>query len=239
MGEIFLNSLLWIYHTLAFENLGVAIIEISILSRVALFPFLRQQTAYGKKMSQLTPHINALKEKHKDDKQAYAQAQMALFKEHGVNPAAGCLPAVVQIALLFGLLGALNKLLVMKLNTQFLFWDMAHPDTFAISGIPFAIPGTLVILAAATQYVQTKLMMPTPPPVHKEDKPKEKEEKTDFMEEFAKSQASMMWMFPLMFLFIGTRWPSGLALYWTISSLLVVAQQWWMQGKINWKQLLP
>lgn len=239
MGEIFLNSLLWIYHTLAFENLGVAIIEISILSRVVLFPFLRQQTTYGKKMSQLTPHINALKEKHKDDKQAYAQAQMALFKEHGVNPAAGCLPAVVQIALLFGLLGALNKLLVMKLNTHFLFWDMAQPDTFAISGIPFAIPGTLVILAAATQYVQTKLMMPTPPPVHKEDKPKEKEEKTGFMEEFAKSQASMMWMFPLMFLFIGTRWPSGLALYWTTSSLLVVAQQWWMQGKMNWKQLLP
>lgn len=239
MGDIILQAILWIYNTIAFKNLGVAIIEIALLSRVILYPFLRQQTTYGAKMAKLTPHITALKAKHKDDKQAYAQAQMALFKEHGVNPAAGCLPAVAQIALLFGLLGALNELLVMKLNTQFLFWNMAKPDTFTVAGIPFALPGILVILAAATQYVQTKLMMPTPPKVRKDDKPKEKEEKTDFMEEFAKSQASMMWMFPLMFLFIGTQWPSGLALYWTVSSVLVVAQQWWMQGKIDWKQLMP
>lgn len=225
MGDLFLNIILFIYSTVAFQNLGVAIVEIAVLTRLIFYPFTKQQAHYSKKMAELSPHIAALKEKHKGNQQAFAAAQMELFKQHGVNPAAGCLPAIVQIVVLFGLLGAMNQILGMKVNTNFLVWDMAKPDAYHFSGVPIAIPGILVILAAATQYVQTKLMMPTPPPVHKEDKPVEKEEKKEFMAEFAEAQSSMMWMFPLMFLFLGTQWPSGLALYWSVSSLLAIWQQ--------------
>lgn len=234
MDNFVLQIILYIYNTVAFQNLGVAIIEIAVLSRVIFYPFAKQQAVYGKKMAELQPHLSALKEKHGDNKQAFAAAQMDLFKQHGVNPAAGCLPAIVQIVILFALLGALNKILAMNLNTSLWIWNMAKPDAYKIEGLPFAVPGILVALAAATQFIQTKMMMPSSAKAT-EGKPanpkKEGEEKkSDFMGEFAEAQSSMIWMFPLMFLFLGTQWPSGLALYWTVSSILAIWQQYKVAG---------
>lgn len=231
MGDIFLNIILFVYHNLAFQNLGVAILEIAVLSRVVFYPFAKQQAHYTKKMSELAPHISALKEKHKGNQQAMAAAQMELFKQHGVSPTGGCLPAIVQIVILFGLLGAMNKILTMNLHTQFLIWNMAKPDAFHISSIPFALPGILTVLAAATQYVQTKMMLPVaaPKPTSVQVSGETKKE-GGFMEEFASAQSSMVWMFPLMFLFLGTQWPSGLALYWTVSSILASVQQFKVSG---------
>lgn len=236
MGDLFLQLILFIYNTIAFQNLGVAIVEIAILSRIVFYPFIKQQSHYSKKMAELQPHLNNLKLKHKDDKQAFATAQMSLFKEHGVNPAAGCLPAVVQIVILFGLLGAMNQILAMKVNTQFFIWDMAQPDKYQIAGIPFAIPGILVIVAAATQFIQTKMMMPVAKQLAvtnkqlEETKNKDEKKGKGFMDEFAEAQGSMIWMFPLMFLFLGTQWPSGLALYWSVGSLLAIVQQYRISG---------
>jgi YidC/Oxa1 family membrane protein insertase len=236
LGDFFLNIILFIYNTLAFQNLGVAIVEIAVLTRVVFWPFTKQQARYGKKMAELAPHIKALKEKHKDNQQALAQAQMALFKQHGVNPAGGCLGPIVQIAVLIGLFGALNQILTMNLNTRLLVWDMAKPDVFNLSGIPFSLPGILVILASLTQYIQSRMMFPAAPAVRREDKPAEKEEKKEFMEEFAEAQSSMIWMFSLMFLFLGTQWPSGLALYWTVSSIPAIWQQYHVAGLGGLKQ---
>lgn len=251
IGDLFLQVILFIYNTIAFENLGVAIIEISLLTRLIFYPFIKQQTHYSRKMSELQPHLSTLKEKHKNDKQAFATAQMALFKEHGVNPAAGCLPAIVQIVVLFGLLGAMNHILTMKLNTHFWLWDMAKPDALDLKSIAPSIasmadflekakvPGVLVVLAATTQYVQTKMMMPMKPVKQveaskpgsgKKTEEKKEEKKGDFMSEFADAQGSMVWMFPLIFLFLGTQWPSGLALYWTASSLIAIVQQYRISG---------
>lgn len=228
MGDPFLQLIVFIYNTVGFQNLGVAIVEIAVLSRVVFYPFAKQQIHYSKKMSDLAPHINALKEKHKGNQQAFASAQMELFKQNGVNPAAGCLPAIVQIVILFGLLGAMNTILTMNLNTGFLIWNMAKPDAFKISGIPFALPGILVTLAALTQFIQTKMMIPSAPAAPQDKALVKKTE--GFMSEFAEAQSSMIWMFPLMFLFLGTQWPSGLALYWTVSSVLAIAQQYKISG---------
>lgn len=237
-SDIFLQIMLFVYNTMAFHNLGVAIVEIAVISRIVFYPLAKQQAHYSKKMGELQPHLSLLKEKHKGDKQAFAAAQMALFKEHGVNPAGGCLPAVVQIVVLIGLLGAMNQILAMKaINTQFLWWNMAKPDALKIAGVPFALPGVLVVVAAATQFVQTKMMMPARKAAPSEaGKPakelakKDEGKKGDFMSEFADAQSSMVWMFPLIFLFLGTQWPSGLALYWTISSSLAIIQQYRITG---------
>ncbi len=233
-SNLFLQVILFVYNTIGFHNLGIAIIEIAIISRTIFYPLAKQQAHYSKKMGELQPHLSALKEKHKGNQQAYASAQMALFKEHGVNPAGGCLPAIVQIGILFGLLGAMNHILVMKnINTDFLWWDMAKPDGIKIPDVPFALPGILVIIAAVTQYIQTKMMMPAKSAARiQAGKPakKDEEKKGDFMSEFAEAQTSMVWMFPLIFLFLGTRWPSGLALFWTISSTLAIIQQYRITG---------
>jgi len=236
MGNLFLDLLLFIYNTIAFHSLGVAVVEIAILSRLIFYPFIKQQTHYSRKMAELSPHIAALKDKHKDNKQAFAQAQMELFKEHGVNPAAGCLPSIVQLVVLIGLYGAIGELVKRHgINLQFFIWDMAKPDAYAISGVPFAVPGILVILAAATQFVQTKMMLPATP-VNKINKinenNKDNKKDGDFMSEFADAQQSMIWMFPLLFLFLGTQktFPSALALYWSVSSILMIAQQYKIAG---------
>ncbi|MCL4389987.1 MAG: YidC/Oxa1 family membrane protein insertase [Patescibacteria group bacterium] len=229
MGNIFLDLVLFIYNTIGFHNLGVAIVEIAVLTRVIFYPFLRQQAHYTKKMSELQPHIKALKEKHGDNKQAFATAQMELFKQHGVNPAAGCLPSVVQLVVLFGLYGALYAALKQNLNLNFLAWNMGQPDRFSVAGIPFPLPGLLVVLAAGTQFIQTKMMMPIQPAKPPAAKASEGQGK-EFMEEFAEAQSSMIWLFPLMFLFLGTQWPSGLALYWSVSSVLAIIQQYQVTG---------
>lgn len=230
MGELFLQIILFIYHSIAFQNLGLTIIFIAVFSRVIFYPFIKQQTHYSKKMHELQPHLSALKNRHKNDQQAFAKAQMELFKQHGINPLMGCLPAIVQIIVLFGLLGAMNKILTMDLNTHFFIWDLAKPDAYKVANIPFQIPGFLVFLAALTQFIQTKMMLPSPPAIRKEDKPSEKKEKESFSTEFAQAQSSMVWMFPLMFLFFGTLWPSGLALYWSASSVLAIVQQYRISG---------
>lgn len=231
MNGIFLPLLLFFYNNLAFHNLGITIIEIAILSRIVFYPFAKQQAKYTQAMKNLQPQMNALKAKHKGNQQALSQAQMDLFKQHGVNPAAGCLPSIVQIVVLLGLMGALNEVLTMNIETRFLIWDMAKPDAVQIAGIPLPLPGILVILAAVSQYIQIKMMMPTPPAIRKEDKKQEKEEKADFMTQFAETQTSMMWMFPLLFLFLGVRWPSGLALYWSVTSVLTIVQQYRIKNK--------
>ena len=228
--NIFLQAILFIYNTIAFNNLGLAIIEIGILSRLVFWPMLKQQAHQGKKMREIQPLLNTLKVKHKDNKQAMAAAQMELFKQHGVNPAAGCLPQIVQLVVLIGLYNAIDQALKLNLNTQFLFWNMDKPDVWHLSGINFAIPGILVALASLTQFIQTKMMMGTPPAIRKEDKPSEKEEKADFMTEFASAQSSMIWLFPLMFLYLGTQFSSGLALYWVVSSVVMIFQQYKAAG---------
>jgi YidC/Oxa1 family membrane protein insertase len=233
VGNLFLDLILFVYNTVAFQNLGVAIVEIAVLSRIIFHPFAKQQTHYSKKMAELQPHIKSLKEKHGDNKQAFAAAQMELFKANGVNPAAGCLPAIVQIVVLFGLLGALNQILTMNLNDTLWIWNMAKPDAYQVSGLPFAVPGILVALAALTQFIQTKMMMPASPTASRGEPaggPTEKKKEGDFASEFAEAQSSMIWMFPLMFLFLGTQWPSGLALYWTVSSVIAIGQQYKIGG---------
>lgn len=236
MGDLFLKLILFVYNTIAAHNLGLAIVEISVLTRLIFYPFIKQQLQYSRKMNEIQPHLSALKEKHKGNQQAFATAQMELFKEHGVNPAAGCLPSVVQIVVLFGLLGAMNHILTMKLNTEFLIWNMAKPDVYKVAGIPFGIPGILVVVAALTQFVQTKMMLPSSAKKVeqvkqiKSGKEEPKKEDKGFMAEFAEAQTSMVWMFPLLFLFLGTKWPSGLALYWSVSSLIAIWQQYVISG---------
>lgn len=236
MSEFFLQNILWVYNNLAFQNLGLAILEIGVLSRLVFWPFTKQQAHNSRKMNDLQPQLKVLKDKHKNNQQAFATAQMELFKEHGVNPMGGCLPGIVQFVILFALIGAMNHILTMNLKTVFFILDMAKPDAYLVSGIPFAIPGVLVILASLTQYIQTKMMLAPSKPSGEERLPhsatasRGEKKDGDFGSEFAEAQKSMVWMFPLMFLFLGSQWPSGLALYWTVSSIISIFQQYRVSG---------
>jgi YidC/Oxa1 family membrane protein insertase len=252
------NALVFLYQIFG-HNLGLAIVALTVLIRLALVPLSTPSMKAAKKMQELAPEIKKLKEIHKDDKTAFAKAQMDLYKQHGANPAAGCLPQIVQLIVLIALYQAFSQVLTANghtieklnallysplkltqntvINTRFLYLNLAKPDTIPLS-LPGTtakmppLPGLFLILAIVVQFLSSKMMMPL---VKEEEKQAKKtaEETDDVM---AATQEQMLYLFPLMTLFFGYSFPSGLVLYWFLFSLLMVIQQYFISG---WGGLTP
>src|SRR3990167_5895348 len=195
--------------------LGFSIIGLTIVIRFVLYPLMSTQLRASQKMQKVAPHISKIREIHKGDSKRIQQETMRLYKEHGVNPFAGCLPALIQLPVLFGLYSVLIKVFkltnsqvvteVNKLTYNFDFlklkeaWD---PTIFGISlgaapsqllgqygALVFLIP----ILTGLFQFIQSKMLyLPKPP----EDKDKKKEQ--DFATAF---QSQATYIFPLMIAF--------------------------------------
>jgi YidC/Oxa1 family membrane protein insertase len=244
-----INALILFYKILG-QNLGLAIIGLTLVIRGALTPLTSPSMKIAQRMKELSPELEKLKKKHKKDKQAFAQAQLKLYQAHGINPAAGCLPQIIQIIILIALFQAFNQVLgangevVDKLNevlypflqfaqkesinTRFLYLDLSQPDfislPFKINFLSFSfnkLPGLFLLLAAVTQFFSSKLMMPAA------KKAEEKAEKTPRPEDdvAAAMQTQMLYLMPLMTLLIGFKFPSGLVLYWFTFSLFMLIQQ--------------
>ncbi len=206
-----------------------------------------------KKMKEVEPQLNKLKKKFANDKTKLMQAQADFYKEKGINPGAGCLPYLLQIVILIALFNVfttvlsngadtdkLNHLLYeplkfsqgSTLNTGFLYLDIKKPDVFHFSGIPFPIPGPILILAALIQLVSAKMMMPF---VEAESKVAKKTvSKGDDMQ--VAMQQSSTYTFPLFTLIFGMSFSSGLAIYWLIFSL---SQAWQQYSNSGWGGLTP
>lgn len=221
---LFLNKIL-------FNNFGLTIIALAVLSRAIFFPLFSSQIKQQKKWEGLKPKLDGLSQKHGNDKKKIAMEQARLMKEAGVNPAAGCLPLILQIVVINLLYSAFYRFLKASLSTRFLFWNLAKPDVFkiVIGNSSLMLPGILVILAALTQFIQVRMMMPKKKKeLNGKELVKTEEKKEDLASSFAQSQEMMVWMFPVMFLFLGTKWPSGLALYWTAATIMAIVQQYWL-----------
>lgn len=229
MINFFVEIFIALYNIL-FHNLGLTIIVIAVGSRLLFWPLSRTSLQHNKKMQDIQPKLNELKKKHKDDRKRLSEEQMKLFKEHGINPAAGCLPLIVQIVVVLFLYQVVGGLLKHGLNTQFLFWNLANPDVFKVTGIPFAVPGALILVTALATLIQSKMMLPNPVPVNKEDKPKEAEQKQDFSQAMQNAQGQMLFLTPLLIAFAGTTLPAGLGLYWLVSTVLGIIQQYKVAG---------
>lgn len=228
--------------------LGFAIILLTIIIRLAVWPFMATQLKSAKKMADLKPHLDALKEKHKGDKQAMAAAQMALYKEHGVNPAGGCLPAIMQIPIVIALyqaiflffgdgsgLARVNSLLYIKdwslvsaPDLHFLGLNLAtKPSEFMSLGwVLLLIP----LLTAGLQFIQSKMMAPKPVKVYPGDLPKEKKEKVKAEDSMSAIQSQMTYMMPIMIGYFAFQFPIGLALYWNTFTVLGIVQQHRISG---------
>lgn len=244
-----LNVLIALYKLFEFLHipgpLGFAVIGLTIIIRLILYPLMAAQLRSAKKMAKIKPHMDALAVKHKGDKAALQQAQLALYKEHGVNPAAGCLPLLIQMPVLIALYnvfyqvlnnGNLSKIVdeinqivyvpAFKITTLDLNFFGAN---LAIKPAQFQTYGYLLLLVplvtAALQWWQTKLMMntaPVPPPADKAlAKPGEKP-KEDMAADMQKQMAIIT---PIMFGYFAYQFPLGLALYWNVFGLFGIMQQ--------------
>jgi YidC/Oxa1 family membrane protein insertase len=225
--NLILQALQFLY-PLCFNNLGLAIIVLTILIRLILVPLTLKQTKTQKKMNDLKPKIDELKTQHKGDKLKLQEAQMKLYQEHGVNPLGGCLPMIVQLVVLIALYQVFSKFLGPHatiggklVNTQFFWLNLAKHDQFYI----------LPILAGVTQLVMSKMMMPTKPlQIKKSDTKEEKEEKLDFAEAMQEAQSQMVYTMPIMTTIISINFPAGLALYWIVGNICSIIQQYLIAG---------
>jgi YidC/Oxa1 family membrane protein insertase len=207
-----------------------------------------------KKMRDFAPQLAKLKKKYKGNNLKFAKAQSDFYKTNGIKPGAGCLPYLLQIIILIAFFNVFTKTLSAggditsnfnellyaplkfiegtSINTKFLYLDVSSPDIFNIAGLPFPIPGPILVLSSFFQLLSAKIMIPYSK--QEEKIAKKTKDQTDDIQ--VAMQKSMTYTFPLITLFIGVRFPSGLAIYWLMFSLFQVYQQYKSQG---WGGLTP
>ncbi len=195
-------------------NFGVAIIILTALVRIIFFPLANYSFRSMAKMKILQPETIRLKELHKDDKAKLQQEMMALYKREKVNPISGCLPVLIQIPFFFAVYKMLFVTIEMR-QQPFFGWiqDLSARDPTSVFNLFGLIPwdpptflmiGVWPILMGLTMFLQQKLN-PTPP---------------DPM------QAKIFMFLPIFLTIILAPFPSGLVVYWTVSNILTIAQQW-------------
>ncbi|MFA5795346.1 MAG: membrane protein insertase YidC [Candidatus Brocadiia bacterium] len=195
-----------------FKNYGVAIIILTIIIKVALFPLTKKSQVSMYNLQKLTPRIKALQEQFKNDKQRLASEQMKLWKEYGVNPLSGCLPMFFQIPVFIGLWQALSLSIELRQST-FMLWisDLSQPDV--LFNLPFTMP-----LVGWTELHLLPLLMTASWLIQSLTQPKSPDPQT-------RQQQKMMMFMPLIFMFMFYNFPSGLTLYWFTSTLLGIVEQ--------------
>jgi len=245
------NLLVVFYHIFTSINipyaLGFSIIALTVSIRFLMYPLMSKQLQLSKKMQEMAPHLSKIKEKHKGDMKRQQEATMALYKEHNVNPAAGCLPGLLQIViLLFGLYPAMMKILtlhgkdIVSTVNHMLYspalnltkpWDTGFLGVHLgqTPGQLFSTVGPVIllipVLTAAFQFVQSKMMIPAKDPnalvVKKETK------QDDFATTFQKQS---LYILPLMIGFFSWNFSVGLSLYWNTFSIFGIIQQYKVAG---------
>ncbi|TRZ54361.1 protein translocase component YidC [archaeon] len=217
------NALILLYNLLPGHDLGVSIIVLTVIVRFILYPVAKKQIESQKKLQELQPEIKKLQEKYKGDKEKQGKALMAFYKEKKINPASGCLPLVIQIVFFI----ALYRAFIAGLN----FSSGCH-DLYSFVSCPEQIRSNffgllnltkpsfvLAVVAAAGQFVQTKMMIPPA---------SGSSSKGDFSNIM---NQQMVYLGPLMTLFIGMKFPAGLAVYWIVNTLFAIGQQYLIMKK--------
>src|SRR5512143_2480150 len=222
-----LVNIIVVMYSLLGHNFVLATLAATVLVQLVTWPLTQQSLSSSKKMTALqnSDKWKDAQKKYKGDKEKMAQVTMEMYREAGVNPAAGCLPTLIQMPLLIAFYSSINTLLAVNpeslleltrhlyrgvpfiadiakqtipLESQFLWMNLAYPDPF------YVMP---ILVAASTWFSQKTLAMPS----------------TDPQQAAVSNQMQMM--MPVMFGFFALNFPSGLAAYWIISSLVRVVFQ--------------
>ncbi|MDR2377498.1 MAG: membrane protein insertase YidC [Puniceicoccales bacterium] len=183
-------------------NWGLTIIAVTLLVRLLLWPLTRAQVRSSKQMALVQEPLRQLRERYKEQPQKLQAETLKLFKEHQVNPAAGCLPIFIQIPIFLGLYGMLRTATDLRFAEFLWIRDLSRPDTLGHLGrLPLNI---LPWLMGLSTFWQMRLSLaPTLDPMQRR---------------------IFQWM-PLLFLFFCYNLPSGLILYWTVQNILSILQQ--------------
>lgn len=228
MGQFFhliltqplLNILIWFYNVIPGADLGLAIIALTLLIRLLLLPSFQKSLRSQKELQLLQPKLNELKEKYKDNKEAQTKAIMEFYREKKINPFSSCLPLLVQLPILLALYQVFLVGLKGNVGSE-LYSFIANPGVINTNflGIAELIKPNFLFafLAGALQFVQSK-MMPKAPSAS--------QDKTA-----AIMAAQFTYFLPVMTVLIAMKLPAGLSLYWVITTLFAVGQQYYIIRK--------
>lgn len=197
----YINIILMFFYNLV-GDYGVAIIMLTVLVNIIMFPLSRKQLESSRKIQEIQPELKRLQEKYKHDKEKYNQVTMEFMREHKVNPLGGCLPLLIQLPIMIAIFQLLRDTSIIarsveNFNPYFLFFglDLTKPDPLYI----------LPIMSAAATFFHQRLVITDP------------------------KQKMMQYIFPIMILVISISFPAGLLLYWFTNSLLSVGNHFLMK----------
>jgi YidC/Oxa1 family membrane protein insertase len=215
-----LNLVIFLYNIIPGHDLGIAIILLTIIIKLLLYPLSKQSLKSQKSLQELQPKIEEIKRQHKDDKEKMSKAMMDLYKTNKVNPFSSCLPLLIQLPFLIAVFRVFRNGFG---GTQLdLLYPFIHrPD--AINYISFGFLNlanknyVIAVLAGVAQYWQTKMMVTKQPPI------KSTGAKDENM--LAIMNKQMTYMMPIFTIFIAWSFPAGLGLYWLVTTILTGLQQ--------------
>lgn len=213
------NAFVGLYNLI--PDVGVVILIITVLIKVVLYPLTASSIKSQKALTDLQPKLDAIKKECKGDKQKLAQETMRLYKENKVNPMASCLPLLIQLPILIALYYVLRDGLTTT-NFDTLYSFVKSPGQ--INTVSFGLVDLknaniiLAVLAGAAQFWQAKMMM-------RKKAPKEAGEGAKDENMMSMMNKQMLYMMPIMTVFIGWQLPGGLTLYWLLSTVLTALQQ--------------
>lgn len=207
----------WLFRQLG--NFGVAIMALTLIIRLLMFPIANRQFSSMAQMRVVQPKMKALQERYKDDKPKMQQELMKLYKDEKINPLAGCLPILIQIPIFYALYKVLMLTIEMR-HQPFYLWikDLSAQDPAMILNLfgllPFTPPsllsiGILAVILGVTMWLQFRLNPAPADPV----------------------QAQVFKIMPWLFMFIMAPFAAGLLLYWITNNILSIGQQQWMYRK--------
>lgn len=215
IADPLLNILVLLYNTVAFQDLGIAIIILTVLIRLALYPLFQKSMKHQLVMQEIQPKIKALQETHKGDYEKQSQAMLALYREHKINPFSGFFLLIIQLPILWAIYqlflhifqpGALDAL----------YGFIALPDALPAMSLGFInlqeANWPIVIITAVLQYVQTRMAISANPTAAKSAQ--------------AASLKMMSFVAPIITLVIFANLPASVTLYWLATSLISIGQQY-------------
>ncbi|MDC0390550.1 membrane protein insertase YidC [Candidatus Thioglobus sp.] len=189
----------WIYAYVG--SWGYAILILTLLIKLVFYKLSEKSYRSMAGMRKLSPRLTKLKETYGDDKEKMGKKTMELYRKEKINPAAGCLPILVQIPVFISLYWVLLEMVELRQTPFWYLLDLAAPDPFYI----------LPLIMGVSMFVQQKLNPPPPDPM----------------------QAKIMMALPFIFTVFFLWFPSGLVLYWVANNILSIAQQWYINKRIN------
>ena len=233
------NALIFLIDTITLGDVGFAIIILTIIVKLILFPLAKKSIKSQLFMKRLEPELKALKKKY-PNKEEHAKKQFELYKKYGVNPFSGCLVLLLQLPIIIALYWVFVEF---ALNTSLIYSFVGTPQVFntnflGIINLPANHNIILAILVGVSQFIQLYLVTPIKPKVEVVKGMPEPEVKT-FQEELGASmQTNMKYTLPVLVAVFAYSFSAAVALYWITSNIFTIGQEWYVRRSVS-KTSLP